>query len=509
MKSIKLLVILLCFAANVFTQSPQINIIWSECYGGTEEDHLNSIDHTFDNGYILAGFTKSTNGDVKNGFGNEDPWILRLNSTGDTLWTKCFADENIGKANSIKETSDHGFIITGIYSDDLWVARLDISGNTMWKKHLGGGIMDEGLSIQETSDGGFIAVGMATSFDGDVHGCKGNGDCWVVRLSSQGDTLWTRCFGGTGIDFGCKVMQINDGRFIIIGSTDSNNGDIVNNLGDRDIWIICISATGDKLWTKCLGDTERDSGFDINTTADGNYIVMGQSESKDRIATVMLGKQDIYIAKLSPTGDVIWKKTYGGSSPDYGKSIQQLPDGGYIALGSTYSVDGDVSDAYNVTGNIWVLKISESGNIIWQKCFGGSQSESSASVHILSNSEFIIAGTAFSSDGDIKNQHGHSDFWMANISDSIQITNGVPDKLDPENIIVFPNPAHDYLTVRIKKNDHNEIFEILDVTGRIIVKKDIVSEESNIGIEDLNPGTYLYRLRRNNEILKIDKLIIK
>ena len=182
-----------------------------------------------------------------------------------------------------------------------------------WQKCLGGTADDFANSIQQTSDGGFIVAGETRSNDGDVSGNHGKSDAWVVKLNSLGDILWKKCLGGTGNDYARSIQQISDGGFILTGYTNSNNGDVSGNNGYYDAWVVKLNSSGDILWQKCLG----------------------------------------------------------GTYDDYARSIQQTSDTGFILAGYTFSNDGDVSGNHGFS-DAWVVKLNSSGDIIWQKCFGGT-----------------------------------------------------------------------------------------------------------------------------------------
>jgi len=154
-------------------------------------------------------------------------------------------------------TDDGGYIIGGfVLSDDgdviyshpsyeYWVAKLDAYGNIQWKKSLGGSGMEFLSSIKQTADGGYVIAGRTnTSNDGDVsgwHGCCGNSDAWIVKLSSLGDLLWQKCVGGTEYDYSNCIQITSDGGYILAGDTKSNDYDVYGNHNSSDYWIVKLS----------------------------------------------------------------------------------------------------------------------------------------------------------------------------------------------------------------------------------------------------------------------------
>ena len=233
-------------------------IDWQKCYGGSGIEWVRSIQQTSDGGYIFAGLTYSNDGDVT-GFhssskkiGDPDVWVMKINSTGNIEWQKCLGGSENDEANSIRQTSDGGFIVagktrsddgdvSGNHGQDAWVVKLNPKGNIEWQKCLGGSWRDEAYSIQQTNDGGFIIAGETMSDDGDVSGNHGDVDAWVVKLNPKGDIEWQKCLGGSENDVARSIHQMSDGGYIVAGSTSSNDGDVSGNHGKSDAWIVKLA----------------------------------------------------------------------------------------------------------------------------------------------------------------------------------------------------------------------------------------------------------------------------
>ena len=238
-------------------QAPTIE--WQKCLGGSNDDWAYSIQQTSDSGLIVAGYTESSNGDVSGNHGAYDYWVVKLNSSGDILWQICLGGTNVDVAYSIQQTSDEGFIVAGYTcsnegdvsgnhgNSDYWVVKLNSSGTIEWQKCLGGTDGDYANSIQQTSDGGFIVAGQTYSNDGDVSGNHGGSDAWVVKLNSSGNIEWQKCLGGTGWDWENSIQQTSDGGFIVAGYTNSNDGDVSGNHGSKDYWVVKLTNEPDRI----------------------------------------------------------------------------------------------------------------------------------------------------------------------------------------------------------------------------------------------------------------------
>jgi len=343
-------------------------------------------------------------------------------------WQKCLGGSGLDDGLSIQQTSDGGYIVSGYTGSidgdvsgnhgdlDFWVVKLSSTGNLQWQKCLGGSSLDDARSIQQTSDGGYVVAGYAHSNDGDVSGNHGNAvDFWVVKLSSTGSLQWQKCLGGSGWDFAHSIRQTSDGGYIVLGSTGSNDGDVSGNHGNYDLWVVKLSSTGNLQWQKCLGGSGQEEGLSIQQTSDGGYVVAGCAHSNDGDVSGNHGNFDFWVLKLTNTGSLQWQKCLGGSGDDGVGSIQQTSDGGYIVAGYTNSNDGDVSGNH-ANFDFWVVKLSSTGNLQWQKCLGGSGDDGVGSIQQTSDGGYIVAGVTWSNDGDVSGNHGVLDFWVVKLS---------------------------------------------------------------------------------------------
>ena len=254
-------------------------IDWSRIYGGSNADFAYSIQQTSDGGYIVAGTTNSF------GAGDNDFWILKLDSSGNVTWQKTYSGAYDDYAYSIQQTGDGGYIVAGdTYSfgagdPDIWIVKLDSSGTITWQKTYGGTSWDEAHSVQQTADGGYIVAG---SYSGDM---------WILKLDSSGTITWQKTYGGTNWDEAHSVQQTNDGGFIVAGE-----GNALNNVSVNDYWIIKLTSSGTITWQKTYGGSDNDYSYSIQQTSDGGYVVAGYTWSFGA------GDADFWVLKLNPYG---------------------------------------------------------------------------------------------------------------------------------------------------------------------------------------------------------------
>ncbi|MFT3907912.1 MAG: T9SS type A sorting domain-containing protein [Ferruginibacter sp.] len=345
-------------------------------------------------------------------------------------WQKCYGSSGNQTAYQIKQTSDGGYIScfyntsSGVGYHDFWIVKLDATGAVTWEKFMGGSGDDFAHGIQQTADGGYIVVGSTNSTDGDVTNNHGNGnyDYWVVKLNNAGDITWQKTYGGSGEDKAWYIQQTTDGGYIVAGEIESTNGDITVNHGLDDCWIIKIDNSGNLIWQKSYGGSMDDHAYSVRQTADGGYIVAGNAGSWDGDVT---NPGHIYclpwIIKLNNAGNIEWENTYG--SPGGGSTYIacQTSDGGYCFAAESIGNGGDVTGNH---GNLdyWIVKLNATGNLVWQKSLGGSGVDIPTSMVITPDNGFVVGGWTTSTDGDITGNHGgYSDYWLIKVSPSGQL----------------------------------------------------------------------------------------
>ncbi len=223
-------------------------------------------------------------------------------------------------------------------------------------------------------DGGFIIVGTSQSNDGDVsghHGSTDSTDAWVVKLSSTGTIQWQKSIGGSGVDELDQVIPTNDGSYVAIGHTSSNDGDVSVNHGDWDIWVVKIDRNGNILWQKCLGGSLRDRAVSIRQTISGNgLILIGNTTSNDGDVSGnppgTYPVQSMWVAQLDGSGSLVWASCYGAGTGAIGYDILPLADGTYL-LGADGTGGGGALSNFTGGGNgpvAWLAKISATGQLL-------------------------------------------------------------------------------------------------------------------------------------------------
>ena len=284
-----------------------------------------------------------------------------------------------------------------------------------WEKNYGGSDLDALSGISNDIDGGYVLAGMTRSTDKDVQsGVKGGFDAWVVKTDTSGLLLWEKTYGGSEGDQLQTILTTPDSGYIFGGITASKGN------GSGDIWIIKLDKIGAIQWEKTLGGSDHEFLSSVNPTSDGGYIIGGITNSSDGdIKSGNKGNYDFWLVKITSTGSIQWEKTYGGSKDDKLESVQPASDGGYILGGWTESSDGDIKSGIKGYDDYWIIKVDGLGTIEWEKSYGGTRYEQLQSVLSTPDGGYLLAGWSDSSDGDIHSGNkGYIDVWVVKINGS-------------------------------------------------------------------------------------------
>jgi hypothetical protein len=365
-------------------------------YGGSEEDDALSVVETADGNIAVLGFTQSPDGDIEG-----------------------------------KTTTD----------SDYWLLKLDQELNIIWQKTYGGSSDDRGQDITTTTDGGFLITGFSRSIDGDVSENFGFHDYWVIKLNSSGEIIWEKSFGFSGNDRSFSAIQTSDGGYFVTGFLDvsasggeGNDGgtsgrpkSILNKHGVGEFWGIKLSAEGTMQWRRYFGGTNNDRAYDAVQADDGNIVMAGTSESTDFNVEGSRGSYDFWAVKVSLEGELLAEQSFGGSSIDFGYSLNNTLSGDLIFGGDTRSNDQDVE---NIRGNadFWVVKCDSGFNMIWEKTYGGTDFDSARDAISMFSGNILICGSTRSEDLQISQNYGQNDAWILTTDENGNFINEIMDK---------------------------------------------------------------------------------
>ncbi len=402
---------------------------WSYQYGGSSVDIPFVIKFTSDGGTIVAGYTDSKDNDVSPHSPREywDLWVLKLDRCGTIQWERSFGGSGYESARDIVQTADGGYMVLGETNStdggviagyggtkDIWLLKLNATGNLQWQRRYGGTGLDIGNHIEPTSDGGYLIAASTSSNDGNINGNHGTGgftDGALLKITASGSVQWSKCFGGSKNEELFDIEIIN-GTTYLAGFTNSVDGDIPPDQENYDVWLLALDANGNKIFSKIYGGSQNDVAYSMTKGADGTLTLAGYTTSSDGDVSGAKGSQDYWILNISPTGALNWQKVLGGSEADYANTIITDEDSSYIIGGISYSDNGDITNALG-EGDYWTVKLDAKGNLVWKQNWGGSGSDHLRyMIHDSVLNEYYLAGDAESMDGDFVNGKGETDFGI-------------------------------------------------------------------------------------------------
>lgn len=520
MKNLYLTIILLFFCFSMFAQ-PSISL--QKTYGGSGHEYAWKTIPTNDGGYAFVGFSESNDGDVSGNHGGEDLWVGKISVTGIIQWSFLYGGTADDEGYDIIQTSDNGFLVAGwsnsfdgdvtghhgTYSSDVWVLKLTSTGTLTWNKCYGGTSADEAVAMAQSPDGNFFLTGYTSSNDGDISGLHGSSsDLWVIKINSTGALLYQKCIGGASYDEGIGICATTDNGCIISGRTSSNDGDATGYHGGDDMLVVKLSSTLTIDWAKCFGGTETEEGNSVVQLLDGSYAVLGYSSTQNNGDIIghhnPQGADDYWLVKLTTTGTISWAKCYGGSGDDQADGLAKCNDGGFVLCGLTNSTDGDVTGFHIATFNpdIWVAKVNSTGTLIWQKCIGGSDQDESFNIFDSGNDTYVVTGFTYSTDFDVTNNKGSADGWIIWIAGN----NSVEDNYFSNSINIFPNPTKEKIYIENKNGKTLEV-SVFSINGTNIYYEKTNKSNSIIDLENIEQGIYLLEIQSDCE--KTTKKFIK
>jgi Secretion system C-terminal sorting domain len=514
-------------ASILFALNSEAQTIFQKVFGGTAMDEGRSVNQTSDGGYFIAGTTTSY------GAGGRDILVIKTTEAGDTVWTKTFGGASDNEYGFCAQpTSDGGYIISGVassfadFAGDIYLIKLNTDGDTIWTKTYGGIGYEWGASVQQTSDDGYIICGQTPAFG------AGGFDTYLIKLNATGEITWTKTYGGSAQELGFTVQQTSDGGYLIAGLTDSFGA------GANDFYLVKTDEIGTLVWSKTYGESGTESSIVALQTSDGGYIIGGTTEN-----TLGPLGPNMCLIKTNSTGDTLWSKQYGGSLIDECYGVRQTLDGGYIMSGKSFSfsTSGDY-DAY-------IIKVNGAGDTQWSKTYGesgsGAANDIGYSIQQTTDGGYIIAGESVLGAGiknayliktDANGQSGCNEedantvttnFFPQVTTPTTLVASGgsmtqpatlvgtgimqdnlcatlVESAKSTHEIFLYPNPFEHIVNLTMPNGNKITSLSIYNLTSQLVFT--MAFPTSQLDLTSLNSGVYVCILKSENDIKSI-KLI--
>jgi hypothetical protein len=547
------LLIPLFLPLSIYSQDIQ----WEKSYGGQHSDYLFDAQPTADYGFILAGSSLSnkTGNKTDDNQGDLDYWVWKMNENGELDWQKSFGGNGFDLLQSIKGTRDGGFILAGTSSSgsgtqkgedckgitDFWTIKLDASGQEQWQRTIGGAGQDELLCAFQTKDGGYILGGSSSSNPPTISNTKpdgksaatakadlynkseksrGNMDYWVVKLSKDGNIEWQKTYGGQYADQLRSMEQTSDNGFILAGYSNSpiSGEKTDSNKGVGDYWIVKINDIGEIQWQNTYGAEGDDQPYVIHQTAEGGYIIGGNSNSTNALTPlggIVANGTDFWLLKLDSEGGVDWSKTYDFGKVDVLTSLVENTDhtyliGGYAKTEGNRSAVNKIAKAVGVStdkegiNDYIALKTDEKGEELWNKTVGSAGEDILRKVVETRDGGYLMAGTSNSNSSKDKNSNiWGNDFWVVKLKDKQKV-----EKVKA-SIEAIPNPVRDYTNVIIGYDFKSGTATVVDIAGRILQEFSISSRTVPVNLSKYSEGIYIINIKTDvkTESVKVIKSV--
>ncbi len=442
--------------------------------GYLDSDEAHCITATPDGGYLLGGAF------YVDDFSWFDVGIMKIDDQGHLTWTKTYGAGtfNIELASDIFPTYDNAYmVVTGTDgisgNDDMWIIKIDANGDSLWSKVYGGDGQEYGSSGLQTSDGGFLFLGTTNSYG------AGFDDVYLVKTDVNGNEQWHKTYGTANLETASEIKPTADGGYIIAGSTN----------GYSDGYVIKINENGDTIWTKVIGGVFNDIFTSVQQIADGGYILTGHTIPQGS------GEYDVWLVKLDNDGNVVWEKTIGGDKKDEGFSVVQTLDGGFFITGLTESYHHSDEDS-----DLYMIKTDENGDTVWTAHYGGFYDDGGYAGFQCNDGGFVSAGYYYHPGVALN-------FYAVKVN--AEGTLHVPQNNSVAgNVNIYPNPVNSSAVITFSNPD-NSVFtlSLISIDGTVKKVENITGNRYELNVDGLESGIYFVNLSGNKSFWK--KIVVE
>lgn len=456
---------LACFSQTYFQKT----------YPASLDQEGQDVFATPDGGYLIAGYTNTSI------LYDCDVMVIKTDAFGNKAWSKTYGGNKPDFPYHMLPTTDGNYFLVGYsqsYSGggdmDILLIKIDPSGNQLWLKTYGGNGNDYARDITATADGNYMIVG-SSNIPSQPHNAN------LIKIDPAGTVIWSKYYGGSANDYGCAIKQCSDGGYIMLGQTYSYG------VGSGDAYLVKTDAAGDTLWTKTFGGSQNDEGVSLTVNSDNGFTFLVRDSSG-------AGKDiDVRIIRTSGTGNVMWNKVYGGTQKDTPKMVQKTSDGGYILAA--------ISRSYGwINPDMYILKCNSSGDTTWTRHYGGANHEHCYAVREQPDGSYIAVGKSASYGPDI-------DAILLKINSNGTMTVGIHEYANNSPIIIYPNPNSGNLNLDLSNFKAKKV-TVTDILGIEVFSKEIENENIlTIQLENKKTGVYFVKSESETQSV-INKIII-
>lgn len=422
--------LLLIITSTAIAQA--IEVEWEKSFGGIIYEEAYDIIETPDSNFIVVGRGGPLAADFFDCGEYTGFVVVKINADGEILWSKCYGGNEYSLAHAVINSSEGGYAIagesyaidgdiTGAHGNmDFWVIKIDDIGELEWQLAIGGSSDDSGNDILQTNEGDYLVVGNSYSINGDInnhHGTESTSDFLLAKISTGGELLWVKSYGGPDDDNGKSIAKDSLDNVYLTGYSFSSSGDVPENKGSTDLWVLKVNTDGEIIWSKTFGGSETDIGYSVSVLENLIFLV-GTSFSNNFDVSGNHGFQDGWVLKINQDGDLLTQKCFGGSNFEIFDDIYAINSSTILLTGASGSINGDLTEHFGAIGyaDWWAVKVDTNLNLVFQKSLGGSLNDRAYAGLFLDENQLIITGTSYSSDGYVSENGGGSDMWTVKLN---------------------------------------------------------------------------------------------
>jgi len=476
---------------------------WDMRFGGTGTDNFTDAIRTTDGGYLAAGYTNSEkSGDVSQGvhytdIGINHFWMVKTDKNGKKLWDQRYQSNRNQYLNRVIQTQDGGYLLAGSQASynnpknrDYFLLKVPANGifnhqdPNQWARTYGGTGYEELKKVIQLSNGEYILAGSSNSpvSGSQTQSGKGGTDYWLVKVSSTGQRIWDKRFGGDKDETLNSFVQTPAGGFMLVGSSLSGNtGDkSQKSQGGSDYWVVQTDKNGHLMWEKSYGGNGQDDAYSVARSGNDFYLSgtsrSGKSGDKSQASQ---GGSDYWVVKINSTGTKIWDKSLGGSQDEELRASTLINQNQLVVAGTSFSgVSGDKTQTSQGESDYWAVALDAQGNKIYDKGVGGSGTEELRTILQTHDSGLLLGGRSNSDVSGDRTQptQGGTDYWLVKVATATlplvaarPETSVINEESKPSlfPLLAYPNPFSDKLTITFSlPKTQAATVRVLDHQGR-------------------------------------------
>jgi hypothetical protein len=437
--------------------------LWTKNYGGTGTDYLRTITKITENEYVLTGYTASF------GAGVWDNYMVKIDSSGNLLSSKAYGTNTNEGTYAFINTSDGQYLYAGLESHpsaNIGLIKTDTSGTVLWAKDYGGTNNEEAFAAVEANDSGYVLAGYTQSYG------AGNIDGMVIKTDKNGNMLWVKTYGGAADEKIYSMVKTSGNEYLLLGSTNSFG------LDSSDIFVIKIDDSGNIIWSKTYGTVHNDDAFAIMQTPDGGYAICGS------VFIPGFGGSggDMLLVKINSSGNYTWSRYF--KLPGF---CHEIPGNGICTADSGFALSGATADS---TYGVRLTKTDRNGSLLQCNQQSLTITELNAAMQVTTPTITIQSFTAIMTPATstITDENSMSVVYCAPV--------GIDEVEENVAVQIYPNPAHNTFTISF--NGLSSMVDgqltIFDVMGRI-VHEQTLNNQSTVIDKQFSLGVYFVKVR--------------